>query len=260
MIGFIVVVSTGMLAAGMLFLNSTQAQAEVGSASQSFSQLSSDISLVAFTGQDHARIDLGLSNPGDLSTTDIGVFRVQTVNRSDGSVEETVMEQRLGSVEYTVDQQGSSASRTVVYQSGGVWVRYGNDPNATVLEAAPKMEYRQQTLTLPLIVMNDSASASEIGDTVVIEGSSGTRGVYPNESENRTNPVEDKKIRLSYAGEYYMAWQQVFATQFDGEVSVDHENNTASVILVTPDLAQNSQSGTVVSYLHIDVSEMRVED
>lgn len=239
MIGFSVVVTTAVLITGLGFLSSSQAQINADHAVQSFQVLDGDISGVAFDASESKSTTLGL-RAGRLSTSDTGVFQVQVLNQSTGKISKTIAEERLGTVEYRVSSSGQS--KTVVYQGGGVWMQSGGNENSTVVKSLPEMHYDGETLTVPLIAINHSASKNNVGNRVTVEKQE-TRRLYPNESQGGSNPVVDKKIQLSYAGEYYMAWTQVFESRFKGDVVVDHATESVSIVLVTPDLEQQVNSG-----------------
>ncbi|WP_049987930.1 DUF7289 family protein [Halobellus rufus] len=188
-------------------------------------------------------VRLGGSSGGDYAAeSESGWLRIRHTNYTAGETEE-IYNASLGSVTY------SKGETTVAYQGGGVW-RQGPDGGASMV-SPPEFHYRGTTLTLPVLrVRSADAASGDVRATIRRDGDL-TR-VYPNETGTATdgpgapydepvdgetrqyvNPVRTGTVDVTVHSAYYEAWADYFRTRTTGNVSVDHDNRTATVVLET---------------------------
>jgi hypothetical protein len=188
---------------------------------------------------------LGRSTGGDYAAdADAGWLRITHANYTTNETE-TVYNATLGTVTYR------TAGTTVAYQGGGVWRQQAG---GTTMVSPPEFHYRGTTLTLPIVrVRSDDAATGSA--TAIVRRESDLRRVYPNETaatgdgvgapydvdnddgstRQYRNPVRNGTVSVTVGSDYYRGWAAYFRTRTTGNVSVDHDNRTATVVLETTD-------------------------
>ncbi|WP_336021739.1 DUF7289 family protein [Halobellus salinisoli] len=188
-------------------------------------------------------VRLGGSSGGDYAAeSESGWLRVRHENYTAGETEE-IYNASLGSVTYR------NGETTVAYQGGGVWRQ--EEGGGTSMVSPPEFHYRGTTLTLPVLrVRSTDAASGDIRATIRRDGDL-TR-IYPNETGTATdgpgapydepvdgetrpyvNPVTNGTVDVTVHSAYYEAWADYFRTRTTGNVSVDHDDRTATVVLET---------------------------
>ncbi|MFD1597837.1 DUF7289 family protein [Halobellus rarus] len=174
-----------------------------------------------------------LGRGGDYAVeSESGWLRIDHANYTDGETQ-TIYNASLGSVSYR------SSGTTVAYQGGGVWRQQAG---GTTMVSPPEFHYRGTTLTLPVLRVRSTDAAS--GDTTAtIRQSDELVRVFPNESdtydatsEPYENPVRNGTASVTVHSRYYEGWADYFRTRTTGNVSVDDDNRTATVVLETTSL------------------------
>lgn len=214
-IGMTLLGATTVVALGSVAYDDGQRQSEVERAEQSMAQFDSRTAQVAL-GEDAAqRLTFGRSEGTYTVDPDAGRIEIEHVEY-DGSNNETIYNESLGSVDYR------SGDEKIAYQGGGVWRKTG-DGRARMV-SPPEFHYRAATLTLPIVLVRGTASAGG-APTAVIEQRQATVAKYPNASatyegsdREYRNPAEGGSIRVTVTGEYYRGWANYFDERTDGTV------------------------------------------
>jgi hypothetical protein len=188
-------------------------------------------------------VRLGRSNDGQYTAeSESGWLRIRHTNYTGTSTEE-VYNASLGSVSYR------SGDTTIAYQGGGVW-RHRN--GGTTMVSPPEFHYRGTTLTLPVLRIRSDDAASG-GTTATIRRTEETVRVFPNETaatdtgegapydvdnpdgstRQYRNPVRNGTVSVTVHSQFYQGWADYFRTRTTGNVSVDDDNRTATVVLKT---------------------------
>ena len=188
-------------------------------------------------------VRLGRSSGGDYAVdSETGWLRITHANYTNTGTNtdpEIIYNDSLGSVTYR------TGDTTIAYQGGGVWRQQGN---GTTMVSPPEFHYRGTTLTLPIIrVRSDDAASGSA--TAIVRRDGDLRRIFPNEtttggdgvgapydngSDHRyLNPVRNGTVSVTVGSEYYRGWADYFRTRTTGNVSVDHTNRTATVVLET---------------------------
>jgi hypothetical protein len=238
----IVVVGTGAIVVyGSTAVDDTGQSAAVQRAEHTMTLLDSRAAMTALGNTDTQMVSFS-TDDATLDTEDDGWIRVvhhnYTAERP--AKTETIYNRTLGSLVY------ENGGTTIAYQGGGVWRR---DGNRTEMVSPPEFQYRSATLTLPVIRVtgNDSASGNV---QARLTDPDETRRVFPNETAatpgtNETgspydetdvpyrNPVSNGTVTVTVHSDYYTAWADYFRYRTEGNVTVDHDNQTASVLLKT---------------------------
>lgn len=217
--------STLVVAFGSSALTDAEHNSQIGSAEHAMTQFDSRTSLVGLGGSSIQRVNLGAG--GAESTVQIhgnrGWIRIRVINTSDGTVEDEVMNQSLGVVEY------ENGETTVAYQGGGVWK---NTRGGATMVSPPEFHYHERTLTLPLVVVGGEGAAS---DRLAIARNGSADPKFPLDSDvDRTNPLTKGKINVTVGSSYYEAWGEFFEERTGGEVAYDHANESVTLTLVVP--------------------------
>lgn len=232
LVGMVAAGSIGLVVVGGSLLDEERDRTEVEQAEQSFQVLDHDIDTVA-------RGELGTARTTDfdLSGTDSAVRKrdagrivVKTSQKGE------LINRTFGSIEY---ERGDTV---IAYQNGGVWRTDGNE---TRMLSAPGLSYEvtqhgtNPTLTVPITELS--------GDETIVSGDITARKTGTSELLDNTSVVENELVVVEVQSEYYQGWAAHFRNVATPDaVSVDHENRTASVRLLSP--AEKARiSGGVVS-------------
>lgn len=214
-------------------LDDTRNTTDIESTEHAMSQLDSRAALVALGRTDSQTVAMGRARSGTYTIDeDAGWLRITHHNYTPGS-DEVLYEGTLGAILYEYE------GRTIAYQGGGVWRSDGG--NGSVLVSPPEFHYRRDTLTIPVIQVRNAGPASVSGGvTVRLQSSGHASAVFPNSSKKYPNgdiyenAIDNGSVTVSVHSEYYTAWASFFRDRSDGDVTVDHENETTSVELVVP--------------------------
>ena len=242
LLGIAVIGAMAVTAAGLAALDRDQERVGTAQAERSLSQFDSRASDVALGRSESARVDAGLPDTeGTISVRpEEGWIRIRLTSGGgdpppgpgDSSV--TAANVTLGSVVY---QQGS---RTVGYQSGGVFQSNGN---RSVLLSRPEYHYRNGTLTIPIVKTEGGAAVASVLQVT----HNGTVRKFPDSPRDLTNEVDDRTVTVTVKSRYYEAWGEFFQQQPSGNVTIDDQSETASI-----------QFDTKVKFLHVTVNRMNV--
>ncbi|MFB6198310.1 MAG: hypothetical protein ABEI52_08605, partial [Halobacteriaceae archaeon] len=224
--------TTALLAVGADVLASAQQSAQVGSASQAMQKLDAVASLVANGPAEQRSATVSLRGISESLTVkeSAGWMNISVYNQTTGDFKYELMNVTLGAVLY------NNGQTTIAYQGGGVWKK---TPTGTTMISPPEVHYRGQTLTLPLVTVNGKGGVG--GDLKIKEKTPG-RAIFPNESEGLHNPLENGEVVIKLHSEYYSAWGRFFEVRTGADVSVDDENETVTITLVTPSDRQSVQN------------------
>ncbi|WP_259519758.1 hypothetical protein [Halanaeroarchaeum sp. HSR-CO] len=229
----ITLLSVGALATfGSAAIDDTRHSVDVQSAEHALSQLDSRVSLVALSEADRQSVALGRGRQGTYTVhPDAGQITVTHLNYSNNGDEHVLYNDSLGEVRY------DTGETTLAYQGGGVW-RSASSGGSSIV-STPEFHYRGMTLTLPIVrvegdgSVSGSAQANVYSNTTSVSIYPDHDEPYPDTSRNYTNPVHNGTVQIAVESNYYRAWAEYFASRTDGEVSIDDENETAIVELVS---------------------------
>jgi flagellin-like protein len=218
-----VIGTSGVVVLGGPALDQSRDAVNVAAAEHEMTQLDAKASLVAHGDSDAQRVRFGADDEGIRTVDpDQGWINVTVRNRTDGSVDRTLENASLGAVTY---ERGGT---TIAYQGGGVWRA---DDDGSVMVSPPEFHYRGTTLTLPLVLVDGEG---RIGAAADVTRAGPSQPVYPNASESLSNPLTEGEIVVEIHSDYYDAWGRFFEQRTGGESTVDHGNETATVVLATP--------------------------
>jgi hypothetical protein len=225
----VVIGSTAVIVVfGAVAIQDSRGQLGSNTAENTMTQLDSQASLVALGDAGVQRVSLGAED-GSYSVNESAGWMNVTIDGETGPIE---INQRMGSVVYNGDDQNR-----IAYQGGGVW--RGDGSGNAVMVSPPEFHYRDATLTLPLVTIND---AEQINGDVLITPNETTQ-YYPNET-NGLNPLQSGSVTVTVQSEYYEAWGTYFETRTGGDVTYDDADNE-----VTLDLVVNVQQTTATEAL-----------
>jgi hypothetical protein len=225
---------TAVVALGGEALTNTQSTADLQRTEHAMTLLDSRGAMAALGESDSQQVTLAGTGRGTYEVSEgTSWIRVKHVNFTDGN-NETVFNESLGSVRYT------NGETDITYEGGGVWRTEGD---ATVMVSPPEFHYRDQTLTMPLVrvVGSDTASGRITADVSPVGDASEVTRVYPNESltypaphgEPYDNPVKNGTVIVTVHSDQYRGWATYFEERTEGKLSVNDANQTASVELRT---------------------------
>jgi hypothetical protein len=208
-------------------ISDLQEQSRTDRAEDAMAQVSSQASMVALGGSSAQRIEFAESGEGQLSVRESGSLEMVVDNESVS--DETVLNVSLGAVVYATD------STEVAYQGGGVW-RMG-DGEARML-SPPQFHYQGTTLTLPVVNVTGSGTASGTPAVTVTGGAT--------EEAGPPSPVEGS-VNVTVTSAYYTAWGEYFEDRTDGAVVYDDANESVTLQLVAQSDDDPEVDGSVVS-------------
>ena len=221
-----------VVAFGSSALADVQDQTSIDRAEHAMTMLDARTAVVGLGEGSVQTVRLGRGGGDYTVESESGWLRIDHANYTDGETQ-TIYNASLGSVSYR------SGGTTVAYQGGGVWRQQAG---GTTMVSPPEFHYRGTTLTLPVLRVRSTDAAS--GDTTATIRRSGELvRVFPNESdtydatsEPYVNPVRNGTASVTVHSQYYEGWADYFRTRTTGNVSVDDDNRTATVVLETTSL------------------------
>ncbi|MFB6207115.1 MAG: hypothetical protein ABEJ05_11385, partial [Haloglomus sp.] len=230
-ISIIVVGTTSVVVFGSAALADTQTQSELRRAQHSMTLFDSRAAMVALGTSDTQTLHLGVDSGQFYTRPETGYLAIYHINYSESNETEVIYNQSLGSFVY------ENAQTHIAYQGGGVW-RLDRGGEARMI-SPPEFHYRLATLTLPIIQVSGS-SAGGGSPSVTVSAQSQARPVYPNSTASYdglnahyNNPVENGTVMVSVHSRYYNGWANYFRQRTSGRLSVDENNRTANLTLVS---------------------------
>lgn len=198
--------STVVVGLGGIAVDGARETSEVEHAQNAFAELDSQASAVALgEGPNQRSIDLGLDGQtrSKVTVERTGNIRVTIEDLDTGTVT-TPLNQDFGTLKYT------NGDTVVAYQNGGVWKKSTTGDGSTMI-TPPEVQYRDATLTMPLVVIGNSEG--QLGnDRVTI--SKGTATPLPQQGR-----LDSKLVTVEITSEYYRAWGQYFEERVEGNVT-----------------------------------------
>ncbi|SFR44435.1 DUF7289 family protein [Halogeometricum limi] len=233
----ITLLGTGIVVGvGSSALSATQQSVDVDRAEQSMTQFDAVAAMVGLGQTSRESVSLQSSSDGQYEVSDDdGWIRLTHYNYS-GDSDEVLYNASLGTVEY---RTGKS---TVVYQGGGVWRQ---TEGGTSMVSPPEFHYRDATLTLPIVrVQNTDSASGRVRATV--SRSDDVRRLYPKPADpgpgwdtydngvtEYRNPVRNGSVNVTVHSEFYRGWAEYFRTRTTGNVTVNDTARTATLELAT---------------------------
>lgn len=229
-IGLTVIASALVVVIGGQALQATQSQSEVERAEHVMTLFDSRAAAIALSSSSSQRLAFPESGTHTVRP-DTGWLRINHTNYNGSGNTEVLYNETLGSVTY------ESGDTTIAYQGGGVWL-LGESGEARMV-SPPEFHYRGATLTLPVIRVKGSGSIAG-GGSATIRPVTRAQPVYPDGSKTYTgtsihyrNPAEEGSVNVTVHSKYYEGWAEHFRSRTDGTVTLDHENETVTVHLLT---------------------------
>jgi hypothetical protein len=228
LLGLTVIGTTGIVVFGSTALQDTENAMEQSNVENSMKQLDARASRVAIGGSAAQEVEIPQGGQGTLtSEADSGWINVTVTNRSDGT-KTTVVNQSLGQVVY--ERSGTK----IGYQGGGVWRKEGNN---SVMLSSPEMHFRGQTLTLPIVTIDEDG---HLGQRVRVTSNGSAERKFPG-TTGFQNPISgNKQVNITVKSEYYQAWAQFMRDRAGGVVHVDHDTETVTLELVSQRFGEES--------------------
>jgi hypothetical protein len=228
-LGLVLLATVAVVALGATAIEDTQRRSELQSAEQAMTVFDSRAATVALGRSSGRTVDFGESGGSYDVVPDSG--RLVVVHRGwDGAGgAHELYNESLGAVVYR------NGDAEVAYQGGGVWAAEGGGSR---IVSPPEFHYRDGTLTLPVVRVTGTGSASGRAAASVTE-SQRAHPVYPNATatypggRSYLNPIENGNVTVAVQSQYYRAWADYFRDRTEGAVRVYDANRTATVTLVT---------------------------
>ena len=226
-LGFVLLFSLVLVAAGtivsfgVIAVDNSEERLSADRAEKVMTQMDSEISMVALgrTDSQWMRFD---RVSGEQFKVDAAAGRINITRIGDNGTSVIMDDVTLGEVKF---ERGNTV---VAYQGGGVW---RSDGAGGSMVSPPEFNYRDRTLTLPLVTVSGDYSLSR-GATIEKAGPS-TR-YFPNETAGQTNPLEDDVVQVTIETEYHRGWKNYFESRTEGDVIYKPEEQLVSVNLTAP--------------------------
>ena len=219
-----------VVAIGSSAYDDVQRQTSIDRAEHAMTLLDARTATVGLSEGSSQAVRLGRSSGDYAADSEAGWLKITHANYTDDETEEIIYNDTLGSVTYR------TGGTTIAYQGGGVWRQQGD---GTTMVSPPEFHYRGTTLTLPVLRVRSDDAASGSATAIVRRDGELTR-VYPNgtatydgSTQTYLNPVRNGTVSVTVGSDYYRGWADYFRTRTTGNVSVDHDNRTATVVLET---------------------------
>jgi len=226
-IGFALVLSLSIITAGLIVVYGSTAFTaladETGEeqARNAMSKVSSDVTTVAFGDVNNKKtIETGLtertSGGNSVNTSNESHITVKIKNKSDGTTTTIpgLDNQSMGSINYKSNNTLTSV------ENGGVWIKYGDGGNRMV--SPPKIHYTGNTLTLPLIIIDDEKNINNKRFELSKASQSN--------SKKQIQVDEDEAVVIEVHSEHYLAWESFFQSHIRGNVSTESFDSNKTVI------------------------------
>jgi flagellin-like protein len=229
LIALTVAATTAIVALGSATLSESREQATIERVEDAVTGFDASSATVALGESPVQSVRFGQTGDGRYRVAEeSGWIRVVHHNYTlAGGTEETVYNETLGALVY---RRGETA---VAYQGGGVWRRTGN---GSVMVSPPEFHYRDETLTLPLVLVSGGGQVDGTTGAVVSRDGASAQ-TYPNASaaygngREYANPVQNGMVNVTIHSSFYEAWAAFFRERTDGIVSVNPTNETVTLML-----------------------------
>lgn len=219
LIGIVVLGMASILLIAGPQLGAQQESAEVSQAERSLTQFDSEAARVARGGTDTQRIDLGLRGNSGTLDVDSGSGHITVEYRESFDDDRPpIVDRSLGTVRY------ENGGTTVGYQGGGVWRSDGDD---AVMISPPELFYRNETLTMPVIMTQRGGSVHS--DVQIRPGENSTER-FPDADQNLTNTLDTGLLKITIESQYYSAWAQFFEDETNAQVIRNPEKQLIEVL------------------------------
>ena len=229
LLGITVLGATTIVTLGGAALDETKQASNAARAEHSMTLFDSKVAVTALGDSQSQSVELSGSQNGDYVVRDDSTRIVITHKDYDGNgTAEELYNQTLGSVEY------QTGDVTIAYEGGGVW---RTQDNGTSMVSPPEFHYRDKTLTLPVIQVSGNGVTSRSPTVDILEDQQARRiypnssATYPGGSESFDNPVENGTVEVTIYSPHYRGWAQFFDERTEGNMSLDHTNESVSVEL-----------------------------
>ncbi|WP_122088266.1 DUF7289 family protein [Halalkalicoccus subterraneus] len=224
LIGLTIIGTTAIVALGAGTIADSRASAEVQSTEHAMTLFDSTVTNVALGDAPVRTVRFGRTDGRFELREDVGTMRIE--HHTEGGAPPVewngcesaagVCEIDLGAMVYT------HGGTELASQGGGVWKRQGG---ATTMGSPPEFHYRDGTLTLPAVTTTGTGSASG-APAATIRPAGGSEVAHSGAIENGT-------VTVTVRSPYYEGWRQHFEERTTGVVSVDHDDHSVTVELVS---------------------------
>ncbi|MDR9381242.1 MAG: hypothetical protein RI560_06165 [Natronomonas sp.] len=209
LLGMTIAAVSALMVVGGTVIDETRADAERSQMENAMSSFSSKASLVGLGESGNQRFSLGRVSEGDVEVRpDEG--RVTLYLQKDGGSREELNSTALGAVVYR------DGDTEIAYQGGGVWQRRGE---SNWMLSPPEYHYRLETLTFPIMTVDgDGGSSGSVRGTV--RSTDESSDWYPiQDSETRSNPLENGTILVEVESRYCAGWEAFFTERSEGSIT-----------------------------------------
>lgn len=218
----IVIIGAGtVLAFGAVAVSDSQQSLSGDRAEKVMTQMDSEISMVALGRTDSQVVKFKRGSSEQFTVDEeAGTINITTIGDSSTVI---MPDTDLGAVIFQREET------KIAYQGGGVWRSDGGDGSAMI--SPPEFNYRDQTLTLPLVTISGDSSLSRQA-TVQKDGPS--TQYFPNATKSLGNPLEDEIVQVTIETEYHLGWKSYFESRTEGAVTHKPSENLVKVNLTAP--------------------------
>ena len=241
-LGFVLLFSLVLVAAGtivsfgVIAVDNSEERLSADRAEKVMTQMDSEISMVALGRTDSQRMRFDRIS-GEKFKIDENAGRINIERINDSGTDNILDNVTLGEVRF---ERGDTV---VAYQGGGVW---RSDGSGGSMVSPPEFNYRDRTLTLPLVTVSGSTSLSR-GATIEKAGPSERH--FPNATAGQTNPLEDDVVQVTIETEYHRGWKNYFESRTEGDVTYKPEEQLVRVNLTAPSVVdfENGVAATEIN-------------
>lgn len=229
-IGFVLLFSLVLIGAGAIIafgavaVSDSQNSLSADRAEKVMTQMDSEISMVALGRTNSQEMEFDRASGSDFTVDEeAGTINITTIGGDENTV--VMPDTDLGAVIF------ERANTKIAYQGGGVWRTDGSEGSGMV--SPPEFNYRDQTLTLPLVTISGDRS---LNGGAVVEKDGPSTSYFPNVSkdENLTNPLEDEIVQVTVESRYHQGWKAYFETRTEGDVTHEPDEQRVRVNLTAP--------------------------
>lgn len=220
LVGITLALASAIVLVGSSILTDVQQTTQTSQAEQAMLQLESRASLVAFSGSASQNVHLDRTGSGQVNLDpDAGRIDISTANDTGTR---TIVNESLGALRY------QSGDTTIAYQGGGLWRK---QDDGTVMLSPPEYQYRDHTLTLPIVTVTGDEWAGTSNKPLTVK-SRPLEQVYPNGTNE--NLLDERNVTIEVTSEFHRGWKEFFETRTEGAISHDPANETVTVTLTVP--------------------------
>ncbi|WP_411714961.1 hypothetical protein [Natronomonas sp.] len=236
-LGITLAVASSIVVIGSVAIEDGQRESQAGQAEQAMTQFDSRAAQVALGDSGSQRVQMGQSGGTYRVNETAGTIRLYHEDWNGSGTNEDIYEANLGAVIYETE------TATLAYQGGGVWRKDEN--GSPTMVSPPELHNRRATLTLPIVRVRGSDSASG-SKTARVTRQTSSKPIYPDlrgETTARSNqydsdadrhyqnPVTEGNMTVEIESEYCEAWRSYFVTRTEGTVDdCDDGNVTAQIV------------------------------